>query len=149
MALVRLRDNVDNAGLLSDFQNHLNQLFDNFLGQQPAALERTWAPPADVWETPDDYVVSVEMPGFTDKDIRLSVTADQLLIEAERLWDGDREKATFHRRERWYGKLQRAFSLAMPVDSAKAAATYRDGMLTIRLPKTENIKPKEVPIQAG
>ncbi len=146
MAMLRLRDN---SGMLSDFQTHLNQLFDNFLGQQPTAMERTWAPLADVWETPDEMVISVEMPGFTEKDIRLSVTGDQVLIQAERQWDGEKEKAIFHRRERWYGKVERAFSLTMPVDTAKAVANYRDGMLTIRLPKAENVKPKEVRIQAG
>ena len=146
MAMTRLREN---SGMLSDFQTHLNQLFDNFLGQQPTALERTWAPLADVWETPDEMVISVEMPGFTEKDIRLSVSGDQVLIQAERQWDGEKEKATFHRRERWYGKVERAFSLALPVDTAKAVANYRDGMLTIRLPKSEDIKPKEVRIQAG
>jgi HSP20 family protein len=146
MALMRPRDN---SGMLSDFQTHLNQLFDNFLGQQPTALERTWAPLADVWETPDEIVLSVEMPGFSEKDIRLSVTGDQVLIQAERQWDGDKDKAVFHRRERWYGKVERAFNLAMPVDTAKTVANYRDGMLTVRLPKSENIKPKEVRIQAG
>jgi HSP20 family protein len=146
MALMRPRDN---SRMLSDFQTHLNQLFDNFFGQQPTALERTWAPLADVWETPDEIVISVEMPGFTEKDIRLSVTGDQVLIQAERQWEGDKDKAVFHRRERWYGKVERAFNLTMPVDTATAVANYRDGILTIRMPKSENIKPKEVRIQAA
>ena len=148
MALIRLRDN---SGMLSDFQSQMNQLFDSFLGQNPAApMERAWAPLADVWETPDEMVISVEMPGFTEKDIRLSVTGDQVLIQGERRWDGDDpQKATFHRRERWYGKVERAFSLPMPVETSKVVGNFRDGVLTVRLPKAEGIKPREIKIQAG
>ena|SRR5690242_14928483 len=148
MALIRLREN---SGMLSDFQSQMNQLFDSFLGQNPAApMERAWAPLADVWETPDEMVISVEMPGFTEKDIRLSVTGDQVLIQGERRWDGDDpQKATFHRRERWYGKVERAFSLPMPVETSKVAGNFRDGVLTVRLPKAEGIKPREIKIQAG
>ncbi len=148
MALIRLREN---SGMLSDFQSQMNQLFDSFLGQNPAApMERAWAPLADVWETPDEMVISVEMPGFTEKDIRLSVTGDQVLIQGERRWDGDDpQKATFHRRERWYGKVERAFSLPMPVDTSKVVGNFRDGVLMVRLPKAEGIKPREIKIQAG
>ena len=148
MALIRLRDN---SGMLSDFQSQMNQLFDSFMGQNPTApIERAWAPLCDVWETPDEMVISVEMPGFTEKDIRLSVTGDQVLIQGERRWEGSEpQKATFHRRERWYGKVERAFSLPIPVESSKVVASYRDGVLTVRLPKAEGIKPREIKIQAG
>jgi HSP20 family protein len=148
MALIRLRDN---SGMLSDFQSQMNQLFDSFLGQNPAApVERAWTPLCDVWETPDEMVISVEMPGFTEKDIRLSVTGDQVLIQGERRWEGnDPQKATFHRRERWYGKVERAFSLPLPVESSKVVASYRDGILTVRLPKAEGVKPREIKVQAG
>lgn len=148
MALIRLRDN---SGMLSDFQSQMNQLFDSFLGQNPAApTERAWAPLSDVWETPDEMVISVEMPGFTEKDIRLSVTGDQVLIQGERRWHGDDpQKATFHRRERWYGKVERAFSLPIPVETSKVVASYRDGVLIVRLPKAEGIKPREIKIQSG
>ena len=148
MALIRLRDN---SGMLSDFQSQMNQLFDSFLGQNPAApMERAWAPLADVWETPDEMVISVEMPGFTEKDIHLSVTGDQVVIQGERRWEGDDEqKTTFHRRERWYGRVERAFDLPIPVETAKVVANHRDGVLTVRLPKAEGIKPREIKIQAG
>jgi HSP20 family protein len=148
MPLIRFRDN---PGVLSDFQSQMNQLFDSFLGQNTAApMERAWAPLADVWETPDEIVISVEVPGFTEKDIRLSVTGDQVLIQGERRWEGDEgQKATFHRRERWYGKVERAFSLPIPVETSKVVANYRDGVLMVRLPKAEGIKPREIKIHAG
>lgn len=148
MPLIRFRDNSRD---LSDFQSQMNQLFDNFLGQPNAAapMERVWAPLADVWETPDEMVIAVEMPGLSEKDIRLSVTGDLVVIQGERQWQGDAQKASFHRRERWYGKVERAFSLSTPVETTKVVANYRDGVLTVRLPKAEGVKPREIKIQAG
>lgn len=148
MAILRFRDN---SRELSDFQTQMNQLFDSFLGQPSAStpMERVWAPPADVYETPDETVIAIEMPGFKEKDIRLSVTGDVAVIQAERGLPAEAEHARFHRRERWFGRVERAFQVSMPIETSKVAATYRDGLLTIRLPKSDGLKPKEIQIHAG
>ena len=134
MPIIRFRDN---SRELSDFQTQMNQLFDNFLGQPTAAspMERVWAPLADVYETSEEMVISVEMPGFSEKDIRLSVTGDVIVIQAERPMPPDAQNASFHRRERWFGRVERAFQLTIPVETSKVVGTYRDGVLTVRLPK--------------
>jgi HSP20 family protein len=136
---------------MSDFQTQMNQLFDSFLGQPSAAspMERVWAPLADVYETAEDMVIAVEMPGFSEKDIRLSMTGDLVVIQAERSVPPDAQNASFHRRERWFGKVERAFQLAIPVETTKVVASYRDGVLTVRLPKSEGLKPREIKIHAG
>jgi Hsp20/alpha crystallin family len=67
----------------------------------------------------------------------------------ERQWTGDAEEASHHRRERWFGKFERAFSLPAPVDAGQVKATYRDGVLTVNLPKAEENKPKEIKIEAA
>jgi HSP20 family protein len=148
MPIIRFRDN---SRELSDFQTQMNQLFDNFLGQPTAAspMERVWAPLADVYETSEEMVISVEMPGFSEKDIRLSVTGDVVVIQAERSMPPDAQNASFHRRERWFGRVERAFQLTIPVETSKVVGTYRDGVLTVRLPKAEGLKPREIKIQAG
>ena len=129
MPIIRFRDN---SRELSDFQTQMNQLFDNFLGQPTAAspMERVWAPLADVYETSEEMVISVEMPGFSEKDIRLSVTGDVIVIQAERPMPPDAQNASFHRRERWFGRVERAFQLTIPVETSKVVGTYRDGVLT-------------------
>lgn len=148
MAVVRFREN---SRELSDFQTQMNQLFDTFLGQSSASspMERVWAPPADVYETPDEVVIAIEMPGFSEKDIRLSVTGDVAVIQAERSGPMGADNVRFHRRERWFGRVERAFQVNVPIEASKVAATYRDGLLTVRLPKSEGVKPREIQIQAG
>ncbi len=102
-----------------------------------------------MYETKNQFVVTTELPGLSEKDIHLSLTDDVLTIKGERQWTGDVEEGSHHRRERWFGKFERAFSLPTPVDAGQVKATYRDGVLTVTLPKAEETKPKEIKIEAA
>ena len=102
-----------------------------------------------MYETKNQFVVSTELPGLSEKDIHLSLADDVLTINGERQWTGDAEEASHHRRERWFGKFERAFALPAPVDAGQVKATYRDGVLTVNLPKAEESKPKEIKIEAA
>ena len=147
MALIRFRPFSQD---LSDFQTQMNRLFDSFMGQSgtPDTPERVWSPAADMYETKNEVVVSAELPGLTEKDIHVSITGDQLTIQGERRGESDVQDASHYRRERWFGKFVRTFSLPMPVDTAQIKATYRDGVLTVKLPKSEEIKAKEIKVEA-
>jgi HSP20 family protein len=147
MALIRFRPFSRD---LSDIQTQMNRLFDSFMGQSSTsnAPERVWAPAADMYETENEMVVTAELPGLTEKDIHVSVTGDQLTIQGERRGESDVQDASHYRRERWFGKFVRTFSLPMAVDTAKIKATYRDGVLTVKLPKSEEIKAKEIKVEA-
>lgn len=114
----------------------------------PSRDERAWTPPVDMYETKNEVVVTVELPGVSDKDIRLSITGDLLTIHAERQWSDETGDAAHYRQERWFGKFERALSLPIPVETGQVKATYRDGVLTVNLPKTEGVKPKEITIDA-
>jgi HSP20 family protein len=131
-------------------QTQMNRLFDNFLGQPSLSgtMERAWSPPVDMYETRNEVVVAVELPGLNEKDIRLSITGDLLTIQGERQWSDEVRDAAHYRQERWFGKFERALSLPIPVETGQVKATYRDGVLTIKLPKTEGVKPKEIKIDA-
>lgn len=151
MALIRFRPlSQDLPRDLTDVQSHMNRLFDNFIGQSTPSgvVERVCAPAADMYETRNEVVVTAELPGLNEKDIHLSITGDLLTIRGERRWVGDVEDATHYRQERWFGKFERTFSLPMPVETGQVKATYRDGVLTVKLPKSEEIKPKEIRIDA-
>ena len=150
MALLRFRPFAQDLSRdLTDIQTQMNRLFENFVGQpaSSAMAERVWAPAADMYETKNEMVIVAELPGLSEKDIHLSITGDLLTIQGERQWDGETKDASHYRRERWFGKFERAFSLPMPVDSGQVKATYRDGVLTVTLPKVEEIKPKEIKIE--
>ncbi len=153
MALLRIRPLsvvMDPARELTDIQTHMHRLFGNFLGQSGTqGMERIWSPPVDMYETRNEVVVSAELPGLSEKDIRVSVMGDLLTIQGERQSNTDVEDRGHYRRERWFGKFERTLSLPVPVETGQVKATYRDGVLTVKLPKVEEIKPKEIKIEAA
>lgn len=150
MALIRFRppfsQALDPSRDVMDIQTQMNRLFDNFFGQPSQLTERAWTPPVDMYETKNEVVVAVELPGVNEKDIRLSITGDLLTIQGERQWSDETREAGHYRQERWFGKFERALSLPIPVETGQVKATYRDGVLTVKLPKTEGVKPKEIKI---
>ena len=135
-----------------DIQNDINRLFDRFLGRPQSnggGRERqTWVPVVDMYETNDDLIVDVELPGVREKDVSLSITGDVLTVKGERELPelGDNN---YVQMERVYGKFQRSLRLPMPVQSDRVSATYRDGVLEVRLPKAEEVRPKEIKIDVA
>jgi HSP20 family protein len=132
---------------LGDIQSEMNRLFDNFSGRPAStAGERMWFPAVDVRETKDEVVLSFDVPGMSEKDIQLSITGDLLTVRGERKFDREESKDTYHRVERVYGKFERTVQLSMPVQTDKVKATYREGVLEVKLPKVEEVKPREIKI---
>lgn len=111
-------------------------------------MDRSWAPTADMGETPDELIVYIDLPGLSEKDIRVAITGDLLMIQGERPLREASQEASHYRRERRFGKFERTFALPIPVEAGRIRATYRDGVLIVRLPKAEGVKPKEIKIQA-
>jgi HSP20 family protein len=139
---------MDRWGGVSDIQGEVNRLFDNFFGRPTGsgAGGRNWAPAVDLYETKDDLVLTMEVPGVREKDVSVSITGDLLSIKGERRFEHDvKEKQLLHV-ERAYGKFERLVQLPIPVQADKVKASYRDGVLEVRLPKTEEIKPKEIKV---
>jgi HSP20 family protein len=136
---------------LTDMQTDINRAFDAYFGVRPRtpAPERTWAPPIDVYETRDDLVVTVELPGVREKDIHLSMTGDVLSLRGQRGIAAEAREENYHRIERWSGTFERQVPLPIPVHADNIRASYRDGVLEIRLPKLEEVKPREIKIEVG
>jgi HSP20 family protein len=151
MALERWRPfgtTVEPFRNLNDIQGEVNRLFDSFFGRPTMAAaqgRRLWAPVLDMWETKDDLVLAVDLPGVREKDVAVSITGDLLTIRGERRVENDKDQGALHV-ERAYGAFERAVQLPMPVQADKVKATYRDGVLEITLPKVEAIKPREIKI---
>ena len=153
MALVRFhpftRSSDDPFRDVTDIQGQKNQLFDHLLGRpgQMAGMERAWAPAVDMYETKDELIIAAELPGLNQKDIHLSITGDMLTIKGERQRNQEvTQQASYYRGERWWGRFERTLPLPIPVQAGKVKAAYRDGVLTITLPKADEIKPKEIKI---
>jgi HSP20 family protein len=135
---------------VTEIQNEMNRMFEGYFGRPGRAqvTERFWSPAVDMHETKDELVLAVELPGLSEKDIRLTVDGDTLVVRGERTRTDEVKEDGFYRAERWFGKFERAVTLPMPVQADKVVATYRDGVLTVKLPKVEAVKPKEIKIEA-
>ena len=105
-----------------------------------------WAPDTDMSETENEYIVAVDLPGVTKKNIDVNYKNNMLTISGEREKEEKEEKKDFIRRERFYGKFVRSFTLPAAVREDDIKANFKDGVLTVRIPKTEVSKPKTVPI---
>ena len=132
---------------VSDIQTEVNRLFDNFFGRSATAAGRTWTPPVDMYATKDDLVLALELPGVSEKDVSVSITGDLLTVKGERRFENHIKEQDLLHVERAYGKFERLVQLPMAVQADRVKATYRDGVLEIRLPKAEELlKPKEIKI---
>ena len=154
MALVRVRPlstAIDPFREVPDIQSEVNRLFENFFARpaQVGGMERVWAPAVDMYETKDELVVAAELPGLNEKDIHLSITGDVLTLRGERSSGQDTKQETYYRGERWFGKFERALPLPIPVQADKVKAAYRDGVLTVKLPKAEEINTREIKIDVA
>ena len=137
-----------------DIQSEMNRLFDRFLGRLPATASgtdrQTWVPVVDMYETSDDLIVNFELPGVPEKEISLSITGDLLTVKGEREFNRQlSDDDNYLHVERVYGKFERSIRLPMPVQADRVSATYRDGVLEVRLPKTEEGRPKEIKIDVS
>lgn len=147
MAITRWRPT---RGVFS-VRDEINRLFDDLLSEEPemsALREGAWSPSVDISETEDQIVVEAELSGIDQKDLKVNVQDNVLTIGGEKTREKEKKGTNYHRVERAYGAFHRSFSLPSEVDSEKTEASYRDGVLTIRMPKTEKAKPKEITIEA-
>lgn len=131
-------------------QREIDRLFDNFF--QPSSGESsestaTWAPRTDLVETEDAYRIHVDIPGMTKDDLTINYQDDQLVISGERRDESREEKDRYVRVERSFGHFYRAFTLPKTVNADAISANYENGVLTISVPKAEEVKPRQIEIQ--
>lgn len=125
-------------GRLANLQDELDRLFESPL--------TGWAPALDVHEDKDSFSVCVELPGMKREDIEVSLHEGALVITGERKSETLGEGTEVHRQERFYGKFSRALTLPAAVAGDKVKAQYKDGILTVTLPKAEEAKPKAITV---
>lgn len=127
---------------LRRLQEDMDRLFHEVFTGRPAlsALER-WAPRVDLYETEKEVVVKADLPGLTKKDVEVTVEEDAVTIQGETKKDEEVKDEGYYRRERHYGKFVRTIPVPTAIDTEKAKATFKDGILEVRLPKVE-AKPK-------
>ena len=132
-------------------RNEMDRVFDRFLEPRWYEFEPAgeWAPMVDVSETKDAIVVKAEIPGVEQKDINVSLQDQVLTIKGEKRQEKEEKDEKYHRVERSWGAFTRSFRMPMAVAGDKVTATFKDGTLTIMLPKAAEAKGTMIPVKAG
>src|SRR3981081_1529581 len=135
MALVRWDPPRELASMEID---RLNHMFTNFYGE---GLSRSWTPPVDIYETDQrEVVIKAELPDMKREDIHVTFENNVLTLKGERQLEHGVSQDRVQRMERFHGSFTRSFTLPSTVDAGRIAASYKDGVLTVRLPQREEAK---------
>jgi HSP20 family protein len=135
--------------LFGDFDDIINQMRRGPLYRNEEG-ERALAPAIDVSENDHAYVVRAELPGVKKDDLDVTINDGMLTINAETRYEHDeKKKGRVIRQERRYGKYVRSMRLGNDVDDARVTADYTDGILTLTLPKSEEVKPKKIDVKVS
>jgi HSP20 family protein len=152
MALVPYRKNDWFTDLFKEFghlQREMNRLFD-FPVDRPwgesTLLGSQWSPAIDVYDSNDNILIKAELPGLKKDEINISVKNNSLVIQGEKKRDSEVKEENFYKTERFYGSFCRTIQLPSDVDVDKIDAKYKDGVLSLTLPKKEESKPKQITI---
>ena len=131
---------------LSGLQEQVNRLFETtpYAGRQDNAALTAWAPAVDIFETENELVVKADLPDVNEKDIDVRVENNMLTVRGERKFEEKTEKENYLRVERTYGTFSRSFSLPNTVNNEAIRADYKNGVLTVTLPKRAESRPKQV-----
>ena len=106
-----------------------------------------WSPLTDISENKDQYILKMDLPGVSKENLKLSFHDGELIISGERKQEKEDKDSKYHRIERTYGKYYRSFTLPQTIQADKINAEFKDGQLTITVPKSEEAKPKELEIK--
>lgn len=129
-------------------RDQLNRLFDASASRAPESFG-DWSPALDAFEDKDKYVVSLELPGLKKEDISVTVQDGVLTVSGERKREQETTSGNVHRTERYYGKFTRSVSLPPTAKADQVAASYKDGVLHVELPKAEEAKPKSIEVKVS
>lgn len=146
MAIVRWK-NRDLYDPWSDLQEEINDLFN--LDRFPSGrglFDHSVSPAIDIVEGDHDFTVSCELPGLEEKDIDVSIASNVLTIKGEKKDDNEVKREKFYKKESWSGSFQRTLPLPVSVNNQNVSAELKNGILTIKLPKKEEAKTKQITV---
>ena len=154
MAIIRFNPVRDLLNVEREF-NRMFRTFENRFGvsksddTENGYENAVWMPLTDIFEDKDNYTIKADLPGMKKNDVKISFTDGQLSISGERVQEQETKDAKCHRVERTYGKLYMSFNLPKEIKEDSIKAEFKDGQLTITIPKAEEVKPKEIDIKVS
>ena len=148
MALIRWTPRRDLMGI----QGEMNMLFDDFFGAPRKTEDQDrhlWNPRVNLEEVEDRFEITVELPGLKRDDVKIEVKDRVLTLTGEKKVDNEKKDRNVYLFERAYGRFCRTFTLPDNVDADEIGAEFKDGLLKIEVPKTEEAKPKEIEVKVN
>ena len=154
MAIVRFNPARDLLNVEREFNRMFKSIDDSFgfLKKEDSDDEyenAVWMPLTDVYEDKDDYKITADLPGIKKEDVKISVSDGKLSISGERKQEEETKDAKYHRIERTFGKYYRSFTLPKEIKEDNIKADFKDGQITVTIPKAEEVKPKEIAIKVN
>lgn len=127
----------------------MDRLFDDAFTRPLTFIRDGWSAPAiDMYQTDDEVVVKAALPGIKADEVQINVTGDVLTIKGEVKHEDEKKERSWHIREQRYGSFERSVALPTDVVADKAKADFENGILTITLPKAEDVKPRTITVKA-
>ena len=145
MAIVRWEPLRELGTLQTEMNRLFNAAFDSPAGADQRGLRR-WAPPMDVLETAENFILRADLPGLSEGDVSIEVEDQTLTISGERKPESELKEEGYHRVERSFGGFSRSLTLPTGVDPEAVEASFDRGVLEVRIPKPEERKPRKVTI---
>ena len=134
---------------LFNLHNQMDKVFSDLFDSHEGGTDTdstAWMPTVDISETKNGFEIRAELPGVSENDVNVSVTDNLLTIKGEKHQEAETDGKNYHRVERRYGSFQRNFTLPRHIETDAIKAEFKDGVLTLGIPKAEAAKPTEVPI---
>ena len=134
---------------LFSIHNDMSRLFDQWYRPARTRAEGEnldWMPVVDILEANGHVEIRAEMPGLSEQDVQVSVTDDVLTLKGEKTQENEQDDQKYHRVERSYGRFQRSFTLPANLNPEAIKAKFTNGVLTVSIPKAEEVQPKEIQI---
>jgi len=145
MTLVKWNPNVNLLPTRSGWDHFLTEFF----GDGWERNSNSWSPSVDISEDENAYTITADLPGLSKKDINMNVKENVLTVSGNRNYEKKDKKDTYYRMERGYGKFSRSFQLPDNVTENKITANFKNGVLTVYVPKSEKLKSREIEIKVS
>jgi HSP20 family protein len=149
MSITRWEPFRDLIATQERFNQLFNEAFGRSFGDQQEVTLRSWVPAVDIYETDENLVLQAELPGINPDDVDVRIEDNTLYLKGERKFEKEVKEENLHRVERSYGTFTRSFTLPSSINLDKVKAEYKNGVLTLTMPKREEAKPKTIKIQAA
>jgi HSP20 family protein len=148
MTLVRWHPTRDVVTRRQEMNRLANEFFRGGMKGRGGWWAGSWTPAVDMYENDQTLMLKAELPGFSKEDVQVEIKDNMLTLKGERKRETEVKEEQYHRVERAYGAFRRSFMLPVLVDADKAEATFKDGVLELKLPKAEEAKAKAIKVTA-